>query len=87
MFVNVGVKGLTAGQMVKGTLQAIDVKTKSGEEIRDTKAASAELKAPGETSTFNFRFSVPTKGWPVGKYEVRFSTGGKVFESDAIAVK
>ncbi len=87
IFVNIGVKGLTTGQKVKCAIQLIDGKTKSGEERRDEEFATAELAAPGPESHFNFKHEPPAAGWPVGKYELRVSSDGQVFETDDLTVK
>jgi hypothetical protein len=87
IYVDVGVKGLTKGAKVKGTLKCVEATTKDGTVVKDIEVASTELDAPGEESTFNFKFSAPTKGWPVGKYVVEVATGGKAFETIDLTVK
>jgi hypothetical protein len=87
MYINPGVKGLAKGATVKATLEAEDVTTKSGEEIRDHEMTTVQIQAPGAESTFNLKFTPTTAKWPVGKYRVRLSTGGKEFEVIELTVK
>jgi hypothetical protein len=87
IYVFIGLKGLTTGQKVKGVIQLIDGKAKDGEVLRDTEIASVELAAPDPESHFNLVYGPPKNGWPVGKYEFRASSEGKVFETDELTVK
>ncbi len=77
IYVNAGITGLTKGDTITGTMMAVDVTTASGAKVRDAKVASADVEAPGESSTANFNFSPPDKGWPTGSYSVEVAVNGE----------
>jgi uncharacterized protein YceK len=87
IYVSAGIKGLTKGEMVTGTLIAVDVTDSEGTQIRDHEVTFAELKAPGEESTMQFKFSAPTTGWPVGTYKVDIAGTGKLIETVEVTVE
>jgi len=77
IYVNAGITGLTKGDTITGTMMAVDVTTPSGAKVRDAQVASADVEAPGESSTANFNFSPPDKGWPTGSYTVEIAVNGE----------
>jgi len=87
MYISAGITGLTKGEMVKGTLMAVDVTAKDGTEISDVEVATTELEAPGEESTMDFKFSAPTDGWPVGSYRADLSGDGKLIDTIELTVE
>lgn len=87
MYISAGISGLTKGEMVKGTLMAVEVTAGDGTEIRDVEVATTELEAPGEESTMDFKFSAPTDGWPVGSYQVEIEGSGKLIETVELTVE
>lgn len=87
IYVSAGIKGLTKGEVVTGTLIAVDVTDSEGTQIRDYEVASTELEAPGEESTMQFKFSAPTTGWPVGTYKVEIAGSHKLIDTVDVTVE
>jgi hypothetical protein len=87
IYVSAGIKGLEKGEMVKGTLMAVDVTAKDGTEISDVEVASRELEAPAEESTMDWKFSAPTEGWPPGSYQVEIEGSDKPIETVELTVE
>jgi hypothetical protein len=81
IYVSAGITGLTKGEMVKGTLMAVEVTAKDGTEIRDQEVTFTELEAPADESTMQFKFLAPTDGWPVGSYKVDIDGTDKLIET------
>ncbi len=87
IYVSAGIKGLTKGEVVSGTLVAVDVTDSEGTRIRDYEVVSTEREAPAEESTMQFKFSAPTTGWPVGTYKVDVAGSGQLIDTVEVTVE
>jgi hypothetical protein len=87
IYIFVDVNGLTVGQKVRGMIHLVDGKAKTGEEMRDTDVSWIDIAAPQPQSHFNLKLGPQPGGWAVGKYELRLSADGKVFDTEPLTVK
>ncbi len=86
IYVNAGITGLTKGDTITGTMIAVEVVKANGTKLRDAKAASAEVAAPGESATANFNFSPPESGWPTGSYTVEVAVNGEKVDAIELTI-
>ena len=77
-------KGAKDGDKVRGVLIAEDVGDVAP---ANTKVLETSVTMDGETDEGNFSFSMPTKGWPAGKYRVEIYAGDELATTVKFTIK
>jgi hypothetical protein len=77
-------KGAKNGDKVRGVLIAEDVGDVAP---ANTKVFETSVTMDGDTDDGDFSFSMPTKGWPAGKYRVEIYAGDELATTVKFTIK
>jgi hypothetical protein len=77
-------KGAKDGDKVRGVLIAEDVGDVAP---ANTKVFETSVTLDGDTDDGDFNFSMPTKGWPAGKYRVEIYAGDELATTVKFTIK
>ena len=77
-------KGAKNGDKVRGVLIAEDVGDAAP---ANTKVFDKTLTIEGDTEAGDFNFSMPTNGWPVGKYRVEIYVNDELATTTKFTIK